>query len=203
VRVAKPGDVRPWKGEKNTMSTIMSRLTKATALTQVQALIAGTEKHFPNGTFTLGNTAYTTATLTQAFQSLADALSALSAAHVRVKDAVLALRGIEATVGPLTRDYKSFVLAAFRTASAQLADFGLQAPKARTPLTSEQRAAAAAKMRSTRAARGTTSKKQKLGVKGDVTAVTITPVKKPSASSPSAAPAVPASTVPASGAAAK
>ena len=40
------------------MSTITPNKTKATALTQVQALIAGIEKHFPSGTITLGNTAY-------------------------------------------------------------------------------------------------------------------------------------------------
>lgn len=178
------------------MSTTTSKPTKATALTQVQALIAGTEKHFPNGSFTLGNTAYTTATLTQALQSLADALAALSAAHVRVTDAGLTLKGIETKVAPLMRDYKGFILSTFSTATQQLADFGLQAPKARTPLTSEQRVAAAAKLRSTRIARGTTSKKQKLAVKGDVTAVNITSVTRPAASSPSATPSVPAPTAP-------
>src|SRR5579872_769672 len=140
--------------EIRVMSTILSKQTKATALTQVQALIAGTEKHFPSGTFTLGNTAYTTATLTQAFQNLANALTALGAAHVRVKEAVLTLTGIEATVGPVIRDYKSFIHATFSNAPLTLADFGMQPPKARTPLTVEQKVAAAAKMRATRVARG-------------------------------------------------
>jgi hypothetical protein len=73
---------------------------------------------------------------------------------------------------------------------AQLADFGLQPPKARKPLTNEQRAAAVAKLRATRAARGTTSKKQKLSVKGDVTGVQITPVRTaPAASTASIRPA--------------
>ena len=171
------------------MSSTTSNPTRRTALTRVQALIAGTQKHFPNESFTLGNTAYTTATLVQALESLAGALVALSAAHASVKDAGMALRGIEATVGPLVRDYKRFILAAFSTATQTLADFGLQPPKARKPLDSQQRAVATAKRRATRKARGTTSRKQKLGVKGDVTGVNITPVTHATASAPSATPA--------------
>jgi hypothetical protein len=68
----------------------------------------------------------------------------------------------------------------------------LQAPKARQPLPTEKRAAATAKLRATRTARGTTSKKQKLAVKGDVTGVTVTPITTPAPASPPAAPAGPA-----------
>jgi hypothetical protein len=180
------------------MSVITPNKTKATALTQVQALIAGIQKHFPSGTVTLGNTAYDAATLIQAFQSLANALAALSAAHVSVKDAGLTLAGIDAKVGPLTRAFQSFVHVTFNNAPQQLADFGMQPPKVRTPLTVEQKAAAAAKMRATRSARGTTSRKQKLAVKGDVTSVTITPVKQPTVFSQPATPAGVASAVSAS-----
>ena len=151
-------------------------------MAQVQALIAGTQKHFPSGTFTLGNATYTTATLVQALETLEQALAALNAAQATARDAMTALRNNETTSGPLLRDYKRYVLAAFSTAQQQLADFGLQAPKARKPLNSEQRAAATAKMRATRKARGTTSKKQKLGIKGDVTGVVVTPVTAPAAS---------------------
>jgi hypothetical protein len=185
------------------MSSTTSNPTRRTALARVQALIAGTQKHFPNDTLTFGNTAHTTATLVQALESLAGALVALSAAHAGVKDAGVALRGIEATVGPLARDYKRFILAAFGSATQTLADFGLQPPKARKPSTSEQRAVRLAKIRATRKARGTTSRKQKLAVKGDVTGVNITPVTHASASSPSTTPVDPASTAHASSGAAK
>ncbi len=185
------------------MSSTTSKPNKATALTRVQALIAGTQKHFPNESLTLGNTAFTTATLIQALESLANALVALNAAHVSVRDAGMALRGIETKVAPVIRDFKRFILAAFSTAPQQLADFGLQPPKARTPMDSVKRAAAVAKMRATRAARGTTSRKKKLAVKGDVTGVNITPVTHAAASSPSAAPAETASGAHASGSTAK
>ena len=175
------------------MSTITSKQSKASALARVQALMAGTEKHFPNGSFTLGNAAYTTASLVQAFKALADALTVVDAAHASARDAVTALREAETKVAPLLRDYRNFLRATFSTANAELADFGLAPPKARTPLSSEKRVAAAAKTRATRAARGTTSKKQKLAVKGDVTGVLVTPITAAGPSSPpTAAPAVPA-----------
>jgi hypothetical protein len=174
------------------MSTITSVKTKATTLAHVQALIAGTQKHFPNGQFTLGNTAFTTASLVQTLQSLADALTALNAAHASVKDGVAALGTTETKVGPVIRAYTSFLRATFSNATAQLGDFGLQAPKARQPLPTEKRVVATAKLKATRIARGTTSKKQKLAVKGNVTGVTVTPVTTPAPSSPPATPAGPA-----------
>jgi len=176
-------------------TTNQSNPSNATVLTQVQALMAGIEKHFPNGTFTLGNTAYTTATLIQALQSLANALSELTAAHARVTEAVMTLTKVQTQVGPLMRDSRRFIQAAFNTAPQTLADFGMQPPKVRTPRTAEQKAAAVAKLRATRAARGTTSKKQKLAVKGDVTSVTITPVKQPASAPQPATPAGGAPTV--------
>jgi hypothetical protein len=173
------------------MSVIASKPSKATTMARVQAFIAGTQKHFPNESFKLGNTAYTTTTLIQALQSLEHALVALNAAHASVRDAGTALRGIQANVGPLMRDYKRYVLATFSTATQELADFGLPPLKARKPLNSDQRAAAKAKMKATRAARGTTSRKKKLAIKGDVTGVLVTPITDAGSSSPapSAAPA--------------
>jgi len=173
------------------MSIITSANSNATALAHVQALIAGTQKHFPSGQFTLGNTAYTTASLVQTLQSLADALTALSAAHASVKDCGIALRATATKVVPVIRAYTSFLRATFTTASAPLGDFGLQAPKVRAPLPTDKRIVATAKLKATRAARGTTSKKQKLAIKGDVTGVTVTPIMAPRVSSPPAAPAGP------------
>jgi hypothetical protein len=172
-------------------------------LAQVQALVAGTLKHFPNGSLTLGSTAYTTATLVQLLQGLENALVALNAAQGNAKDALLAMRIADANVAPVVRDYKRFLVATFNGTSQSLADFGLQAPKARTPLDSEKRTVATAKMKATRAARGTTSKKQKLAVKGNVIGVVVTPVTSPPAPSPATPPAAPAPSAPAPGGAAK
>jgi hypothetical protein len=162
------------------MSTSL-KPTKAAALAQVLALIAGTTKHFPTGSFTIGNTTYPSASLVQVLQGLANKLSARDGAEAGAKDARLAAETAEKQVGPIVTAYKRIVVAAFASATQTLADFGLTPPKARTPLTTEQKAARAAKAKATRLARGTTSKKQKLTVKGNVTGITVTPVTAPTA----------------------
>jgi hypothetical protein len=180
------------------MSNTTNKAPQAAALAGVQALIAGTQKHFPNGQFTLGNTAYTTASLVQVLPPLVDAYAAVSAARLNARDAVAALRTTEAKVEPVIRDYVTFLRATFSNATAQLGDFGLQAPKARTPLPPEQRLAATVKARATRIARGTVGKKKKLTVKGEVIGVTVTPITTSgptpsSGTAPAPAPAAPAS----------
>jgi hypothetical protein len=180
--------------------TTVSRAPKAAALARVQALIAGTQKHFPNGSFTIGNTVFTTASLVQLFQSLADAISAVNSAEASAKDAVAKLRGVRANVTPVILEFTRLLRVTFGTATQSLADFGLEPAKARKPLTSEANAAAAAKRVATRKARGTTSKKQKLAVKGDVTGVVVTPVTSAPASSPAAQPATTAPGAPTPGA---
>jgi len=153
-------------------------------LAHVQALISGTEKHIPNGSFTIGNVAYTTASLVQVFQNLIAAITALDAAHVALKDAIAALKATKAAVVPIMAAYRRIVQGMYAGATQTLADFGIAPPKARKPRTSQENAAAAAKAKSTRKARGTTSRKQKLAVKGDVTGVIVTPVTDPSVAEP-------------------
>jgi hypothetical protein len=176
------------------MSSTTSTKTKAAALAHVQALIAGTTKHFPNGSFTIGSTVYTAASLIQVLQGLASAMTAHNAAEAGAKDALAAEHAAQTQVGPILLAYKRLVLAAFANATQTLADFGLAPPKARTPFTSEQLAARAAKAKATRTARGTTSKKQKLAIKGNVTGITVTPVTAPTPATPP--PAQPVSTAP-------
>ncbi len=192
----------PQKGEMLPMS-ISTSTTKAAALAHVQALIAGTTKHFPNGSFTLGNTTYTSASLIQVLQGLVSAMQARNVAETSAKDALTAEQAAQAQTGPILRAYERLVLAAFANATQTLADFGLTPPKARTPLTAQQLAARAAKAKATRIARGTTSKKKKLAVKGDVTGVVVTPVTAPTSASPPAQPASTTSGVPTAGTATK
>ena len=189
-RSSSPSGAR-WKSSRYSLRTrpsTTSTKTKAAALAHVQALIAGTTKHFPNGSFTIGGTVYTAASLIQVFQGLASAMTARNAAEAGAKDALAAEHAAQTQVGPILLAYKRLVHAAFANATQTLADFGLAPPKTRTPLTTEQRAARAAKAKATRTARGTTSKKQKLAVKGNVTGVTVTPVTAPTAATPPAAP---------------
>ena len=177
-------------------------VSKAAALAGVQALIAGTEKHFPSGSFMLGNVTYTTASLLQILQGLVAAMIAQSAAQASAKDALKILQGTEASTKAVRQAYVRFLRAAFNNAAQSLADFGLQPPKARTPLTSEQKTAATVKALATRKARGTTSKKQKLAISGHVMGVTVTPITQPAAS-PAVQPAQAASSAALTGSSSK
>jgi hypothetical protein len=158
------------------MSGTTSRPSKAATLARVQAIIAGTQKHTPNGSFTIGNATFTTQSLVQLLQGLADAIAKANEAQASAKEAVAALRLEQAKVDPVLLDYTRILIATYGTAVQMLADYGLQPRKARKPLTSAQNTAAVAKRDATRKARGTTSKKQKLAVHGDVTGVIVTPV---------------------------
>jgi hypothetical protein len=158
------------------MPTHRLKPSKALALSSVEGLIAGTQTHFPDDKVTLGSTKYTTASLVQRFQRLADAINSLNAAQAAAADALTALLAVHADVGPLMKAYKRFVLAVFFDSTQTLADFRLTPPKVPAPRTAEQQAVAAAKLRATRKARGTTSRKQKLAIKGDVTGIVIEPI---------------------------
>jgi ABC-type transporter Mla subunit MlaD len=171
------------------MSNTSSKETKAETLASVQALIAGTNKHFPNGNINFGNATYAASALVQLLQSLADAINATNAAELTAKDALAAEQTATAKVGPVVAGYKRFLHATFANATQPLGDFGLEPYKARTPMTVQKKAAAAAKAKATREARGTTSKKQKLAVKGNVTGIIVTPVTSTPDAAPSAQPA--------------
>jgi hypothetical protein len=173
------------------MSSSTSKASKATVLAQVQAFIAGTQKHAPNGSFTLGGVVYTAASLEQLFQSLSQAIAAVNAAQASAKAAVSALNGVKAKVGPIIQAYKNLLQTTLGNDPQTLADYDLAPRKVPSPRSSEENAAAKAKAAATRIARGTASKKQKLAVKGNVTGVEVTPV-----TTSAAPPAQPAPTAP-------
>jgi hypothetical protein len=165
------------------MSNTTSR-SKATVAAQLQALINGLQKQFPKGQFTLGNNVYTTATLVQAIQSLIDAIDAVTTAQANATVAVAALRDAMAKVGPIVLALRRNLLAMFGDAADILALFGLKPRKGPAPRTGEEIAAAAAKAKATRKARGTASRKQKLAIVGNVTGITVTPLTAPTVALP-------------------
>jgi len=172
------------------MTTTRLKPSKAAALTSVQGLISATLAHFPAATFALGSATYTTGSLVQRLQKLADAIIALNTAQAAAKDALSAARATQEDVDPVIAAYKRFVFATYFDSTPTLADFHLTPPKVPAARTVEQKAVAAAKLRATRQARGTTSRKQKLAIKGNVTGVVVTPITSP------AAPADPGKTQP-------
>jgi hypothetical protein len=172
--------VRPRKGGNGDMSGSMA--TKASLQTRIRKLIAGTQMHAPNATFAFASTTFAAPALVQLFQSLVDALDAADAARARWQDALKNANDTRAKVDPFVKDYQAFVAITYAGTPSTLADYGVTPRKAPTPLTAQQKAAAAAKRKATRAARHTMGKVQKKGVKGTVIA-TVTP------SAPTAAPA--------------
>ncbi len=150
--------------------------SKGTVVALAKSLIAGTNKHLGNVTqVTLAGSSYTAA-------QIASKLNQLVTLRTDVDTSKAATKGklaVEKTDMPALRVFMdavvSYVKAAYGNAPDVLADFGLT-PKARTPLTVEAKAAAAAKRAATRAARKTMGSVQKKSVKGDVVGITLTPV---------------------------
>ena len=118
------------------------------------------------------------------FASLrSDVDTARAALQAKIAVETAQAAGVRAFMSALVR----IVRGSFGNQPDVLADFGLQPNKPRTPLTVEQKAAAAAKRKATRAARGTKGSKAKLAITGNVTGVVVTPVTAGSAAQPAAA----------------
>jgi hypothetical protein len=151
---------------------------KAAAATRAEDLGAGTTKHYTNPAQVLAfdGGSYAVSAVTTKLQRVvtlrANTESAQAAAHEAVAAEENELPALQAFV----TSYTAFVRVTFGNSPTVLADFGLEPKKAPTPPTVETTAAAIAKRKATRAARGTTGPKKKLAVKGNVTGVEITPV---------------------------
>jgi hypothetical protein len=151
-------------------------------------LAAGAQKNIAAGTsLTVGGTLLTLVQIVAKLNGFAALRSDVDAARAALQ-AKLAVETAQAVaMNAFISAFVKIVRGMFGSQPDVLADFGLQAPKAKTPLTVEQKAAAAAKRKATRAARGTTGSKQKQSIKGNVTGVTVTPVTAPPAAPPVAA----------------
>ena len=183
------------------ITTTTKATTQADTLAQLQGLILGLQKQLPSGQFTLVSTVYTTPALVTALQGTVATLTALAAAHAALKVALAAWDAEEAKMGPVVLALRRTLQSMYANAPDTLLVFGLEPRKVPAPRTAAQKAASAAKAKATRIARGTTSKKQKLTVSGNVTGVTITPITAPTAAPPgqpvTAQPATPAAAPPA------
>ncbi|HEY6461458.1 MAG TPA: hypothetical protein VIY73_14930 [Polyangiaceae bacterium] len=140
-------------------------------------LAAGTQKHLSTiSQLVVGSGTFTPAQVETQLQAFANLRFAVNAAEAAVKAALTD----EETQGPAMRAFFiafiAYVRSAFGNSPDVLADFGLNPKKAPAPLTVEQKAAAAAKRKATRQARGTRGPKAKLSVTGNVTGVIVTPV---------------------------
>jgi hypothetical protein len=178
-------------------SFIMSRNTSQLTVAQLAALIAGIQKYAANATFMVASQAITAAQAVTLFQTLHDTSAATDAAKAAWKQTLAADKVGEAQNGALAREIRDAIALMFSNAAATLQAFGLSPRKPPTPLSVAARAAANAKAKATREARGTKGSVQKAAITGNVSGVTITPIVIPAAQPTAASPPPTAPTAPA------
>ena len=164
---------------------------KTRIVSLAQGLLAGLHTQYPNANdpLSFGGATHTVASLTLLLQSIVDLRQGVISAQASAKARVDAERAQVPPLLSVLRELVAFVRLTFGKQPEVLAAFGLAPPKARAPLTAEQKAVAVAKRAATRKARGTMGKVQKKAIKGAVTAalvVTPTDGSKPAASAPAA-----------------
>jgi len=157
-----------------------STKNKGTEADLATQLIAGAQKHFATiATLMFASGSFTLTQVVTQLQQLATLRIDVDNAKAAL-EAKLATETVQApALRAFLRAFVQFVKTTFSKSPNVLADFGLKADKVKTPLTVEQKAAAAAKSKATRSARGTKGSKQKLEISGDVTGVVVTPVTAP------------------------
>jgi hypothetical protein len=173
----------------------MATVSKTTTQALDAQVIAGIQKHLQNASsLPLGGSTYTPADLVKLIQSRIDAAGTTNTAKATWHSTVLAGETLNTKLTPLLRTLRQYVINVYGATSPVLADFGFAPPKSATR-TPEEKAAAAAKAKATRAARHTQGKKQKKTVKGNVTGIVVTPVtSEPIVASPVTTAAAPATT---------
>ncbi len=137
--------------------------------------------------FNLGGTSVQSSEIISALQARIAAANTVQSTRAAWQTAVKANANERASTKALILSVTQAVQLMYGGSIDKLAEFGLKPRKTRTALTPEQKLAAAAKAKATRAARHTMGSKQKKSVKGTVTAI-VAPTS-PTASSPTAPPA--------------
>jgi hypothetical protein len=172
---------------RNVMST-----SKSSRTSRARQMIVGIAKHFTNGSqsISVNGASLTVTALTQVLQDFVDQRQAVETARANLKAKVEIDRTRSPSQLAVIRAFDSVARGTFGNSPDVLADFGLEPRKARTSMTTEAKAVAAAKRNATRAARHTMGKNQKRDVKGAIKAsLVVTPLD-------GSAPVTPASNAP-------
>ncbi|HUB06043.1 MAG TPA: hypothetical protein VMB50_03535 [Myxococcales bacterium] len=155
--------------------------------TELTEMDAGVVKDIPAKTsLTINGSGMTGNQIDTQIKSYLATIQAADAAKQQYQTALVARRNIQLEARDFYLQLKKAVVAFFGAQSAQLGDFGLKPAKPKAAKTSAQQALATAKANLTRAARGTTSKKQKATINPTVgtPSVMIGPDGKPVAIPP-------------------
>ena len=152
-----------------------------------QNLIDGLNKHAATiPSIVIGGASITTKDIVATLQSRIDSAKAAPSTRATWQAAVQADRAERDKTKTFVSGLRQALLVAFAGQVDTLADFGLTARKPRV-VTPEQKLAAAAKAKATRAARHTMGKKQKAAIKGTVAPTAPAPAA-PSAPTPNPTP---------------
>jgi len=147
---------------------------KNTELDFARQLIAGTNKHLSGlSSLMLESGTVTPAQIESSLQTIIDLRTAVDDARAATKAKLAEEHAQLAPLRSRMAALVAFVKAAFSKSPDVLADFGIKPRKTMTPLTIEQKAAAAARRAATRAARHTMGASQKKKVKGTVTTIVV------------------------------
>jgi len=167
---------------------------RASVVARATQLVAGMVKRLSNVvSFSFASKVYTPAQITAAATLLETLQADVDTAKATLTAKLAAQKAQAPAATSLIDGFAAYVKLTFSESPDVLADFGLTPKKAATKLTTEQQLVAVAKRASTRVNRGTTSKKAKQAIKGDVVNVVTTPVKAVvQVVSTSAAPGTPA-----------
>jgi hypothetical protein len=154
----------------------MANINRTNTQAHDAQVIEGIKKRLQNvSSVPIGGSTYTPADLVKLVQSRIDSASGSATAKANWHSTVVDHTTLNSKLTPVLRGLRRYVIDVFGEVSPVLADFGFASPK-RATRTPEQKAAAAAKAKATRAARHTMGKKQKKSVKGAVTGIVVTPV---------------------------
>jgi len=166
--------------------------TQSIALTQaqLQALITGIPEYCSTTVFNVAGQTFTAPQAVAFLTTVQNAGTAIAATRAAWKAAIQAAEKNNAGDGVVAHEIREAIALQFSNAPTTLNAFAIAPRKKAKPLTVEARAAATAKARATRLARGTESKKQKATISGNVTGVTITPVTSSTVTPSTGAPAV-------------
>lgn len=174
---------------------------KKTVAARAGNLITGIKAKFPNGAATLqvgGETITVDGTIAN-LQAIVDNRAAVTATRAAAKAKVAEENAKMPALLAFMRALVKVIRATLGTDAAALAVFDLAPPKARVPMTAEEKAAAVVKREATLKARGIVGTRKRKAVKANVTATLVVtpgapePAKAPE---PAATPAAPAVTPP-------
>ncbi len=150
---------------------------KGTQAALAAQLAAGALKHFPAGTsLSVGGVTLTPAQIATQLNGYAALRTDVDTARAALSAKLAAEDAQAPAQNAFMSAFERIVRGSFGNQPDVMADFGLEPDKARTPLTVQQKAAAAAKREATRTARGTKGSKAKQAIKGNVPGVVVTPV---------------------------